>query len=136
MATTKDVKIIQYGTATGHQPTYQPLTSAVSLYAGTVAVTRSGYLISPDTSVTSADYVWGIVNGIVDSNPAVSSPIVGAAANVTNVGISTGTFYLTPGTAGDALTNNWVYVRALQECDVACFHEESFCLGPSMAWNN
>ena len=104
MATTKDVKIIQYGTPDGHQPTFQPLTSAVSLYAGTVAVSRSGYLINPDTSVTSADYVWGIVNGIVDANPAVSSPIVGAAANVTNVGISTGTFYLTPGTAGDALT--------------------------------
>ena len=104
MATTQDLKVIRYGTEDGHQPTYQPLTSAVSVYAGTIAVSRAGYLINPDTSVQSTDCVWGVINGIVDSNPAVSSPITGVASNATNCGISTGTFFLAPGTSGDALT--------------------------------
>lgn len=103
MAVTHDVKIVQYGTPTGHQPTSQPITAGVSLYAGTVAMTHLGLLANPDSGVAAADIVFGIINGIVDSNPAVSSPIVGAAANVSIAGISTGTFYLTPGTAGDAL---------------------------------
>ena len=104
MSTTQDLKIIRYGTEDGHQPTAQPLTSAVSLYSGTVAVTRAGYLIDPDAAVQSTDYCWGVINGIVDSNPTVSSPITGAASNVTVCGISTGSFFLTPGTSSDALT--------------------------------
>jgi len=103
MAVTKDVKIVQFGTSTGHQPTYQPVTAAASLYSGTVAMTHLGLLKNPDVAIDPADIVWGVINGIVDGNPAVSSPIVGAASNVTIAGISTGTFYLTPGTAGDAL---------------------------------
>jgi len=103
MSVTKDVKIVRFGSGTGHQPTYQPITAAASLYAGTVAMTHLGLLANPDSGVAAADIVWGVINGIVDSNPAVSSPIVGAASNVTIAGISTGTFYLTPGTAGDAL---------------------------------
>lgn len=104
MSTTQDIKVIRYGTQDGHQPTAQPLTSAVSVYGGTVAVTRAGYLINPDTAVQSTDYVWGVINGIVDSNPTVASPITGVASNLTVCGIDTGSFFLTPGTSADALT--------------------------------
>jgi len=104
MSTTKDILTIRYGTQDGHQPVAQPLTSGVSVYSGTVAVTRAGYLINPDTAVQSTDICWGIINGIVDSNPTVASPITGVASNATICGIDTGSFFLTPGTSADALT--------------------------------
>lgn len=104
MATTHDLKIIRYGTEDGHQPTAQPLTSSVSVYAGTLAVTHNGYLINPDSGVATGDYCWGVINGIVDSNPAVSSPITGVASNGTVCGISTGTFFFACGSGADAFT--------------------------------
>lgn len=105
MSTTKDLKIIRYGTPDGHQPTYQPIQSAVSLFAGQLAITRSGYLIQPDTSVTSTDKVWGILNGLYDSAPPVTSPLTGGTtAGLHLAGIDTGSFWLTPGTSSDALT--------------------------------
>ena len=105
MSTTKDLLTPRYGTQDGHQPTAQPVQSAVSLYIGQVAVTRAGYLIQPDTAVQSTDICWGIVNGLVDSQETVSSPIAGGtAAGLHIAGIDTGTFFLTPGTSSDALT--------------------------------
>lgn len=105
MSTTKDLKIIRYGTQDGHQPTSQPIESSVSLYAGQMAITRSGYLIQPDTAVQSTDIVWGMLNGIIDSAPTVSSPMAGGTTHGLHVaGIDTGSFWLTPGTNSDALT--------------------------------
>lgn len=104
MSTTKDLKIIRYGTQDGHQPTSQPITASVSLYAGQMAITRAGYLIQPDTAVQSTDQVWGMLNGLVDGSPTVSSPISGGTASgLHTAGIDTGTFWLTPGTNTDAL---------------------------------
>lgn len=105
MSTTQDLNIIRYGTADGHQPQAQPIQSAVSLYIGQVAVTRSGYLIQPDTSVQSTDIVWGMINGQLDSQHAISSPMAGGTvAGLHIAGIDTGTFYLSIGTNSDALT--------------------------------
>jgi len=105
MSTTKDLKIIRYGTQDGHQPTSQPLQSAVSVYPGQFAVARSGYLIQPDTAVQSTDKVWGVLNGIVDTAPTTASPIAGGTtAGLHFLGIDTGSFYFTPGTSSDALT--------------------------------
>lgn len=105
MSTTQDLNILRFGTPDGHQPQYQPIQSAVSLYIGQVAVTRSGYLIQPDTAVQSTDIVWGLINGQLDSQEAVNSPLAGGtAAGLHTAGIDTGTFYLTPGTNSDALT--------------------------------
>lgn len=107
MSTTKDLKIIRYGTQDGHQPTSQPIESSVSLYAGQVAVTRGGYLIQPDTAVQSTDICWGVLPGIYDSAPAVSSPMSGGTtAGLHFAGIDTGSFWLTPGADADALAQS------------------------------
>lgn len=107
MSTTQDLNIIRYGTQDGHQPQAQPIESSVSLYIGQVAVTRAGYLIQPDTAVQSTDIVWGMLNGQLDSQETVSSPMAGGTtAGLHIAGIDTGSFYLTPGTSGDALVQS------------------------------
>lgn len=104
MSTTQDLNIVRYGTQDGHQPQSQPIESSVSLYIGQVAVTRAGYLIQPDTAVQSTDIVWGMLNGQIDSQETVSSPMSGGTTHGLHIaGIDTGSFYLTPGTSSDAL---------------------------------
>jgi hypothetical protein len=104
MAVTKDVKTIRYGTQDGHQPTAQPMAASVSIYAGTIAVTRAGYA-QPAHTPTNADICWGIYNGLNNGSPTVSTPITnGTTAGDIVIGIDTGTFWLTPGTSSDALT--------------------------------
>lgn len=105
MSTTRDLNILRYGTPDGHQATSQPLKSTVSVYIGQIALTRSGYLIQPDTSVTNADIAWGVINGQVNSQETVSSPITGGSTDGDHVvGIDTGTFWLSNGTSSDELT--------------------------------
>lgn len=105
MAVTKDQKIIRYGTPDGHQPTAQPMKANVSIYAGTIALTDStGYAV-PATSTATTQKCWGVYNGLVNGSPHVSAPITAGSTNGdTIIGIDTGTFWLTPGTNSDALT--------------------------------
>lgn len=101
---TTDQKIVRYGTADGHQPGVQPQKSNTNIYAGTVAVTRGGYLIDPMTSVQSTDVVWGMINGEQDGAPHIVAPMAGGTVDGTHqLDFDTGSFYLLPGTAGDAL---------------------------------
>jgi hypothetical protein len=105
MATTQDLNILRYGVADGHQPQSQPLQSAVSVYIGQLAITRSGYLIQPDTSVASTDIAWGVINGQDNSQHTISSPIAGGTvAGLHILGIDTGSFYFSVGLSSDALT--------------------------------
>lgn len=107
MSTSADLNILEFGTPDGHQPTYQPIQSAVSLYIGQMAITRGGYLIQPDTSVTVNDTVWGLLNGQYDSQESVDSPMLGGSqAGLHTAGIATGTFYLTNGTSSDELAQS------------------------------
>lgn len=100
---TQDLLIVRYGTGDGHQDVAQPLTT-VSIYVGTVAVTRSGFLVNPDTSVLTTDTVWGVINGQVGGAPNTTTPLVGSTTSTLVCGISTGTFFLASGTGGNALT--------------------------------
>jgi hypothetical protein len=107
MSTTRDLKIIRHGTQDGHEPVAQPMQSAISLYAGQIALTRGGYLIQPDTSVQATDIAWGILDGTLNGAPAVSSPITNGSTSAGGngmLGIQTGTFYLRSGSGADALT--------------------------------
>lgn len=105
MATpTKDIRIWRYGTPDGHQQIALPMTANLSLYAGTVAVTRAGFLIDPSVSVQSTDVVWGVILGQSGSNPNVSTPIVAGSTNgATLAEVETGTFYMQNSTGGDAI---------------------------------
>ena len=115
MAQTKDALTLRYGTKDGHQNTYQPMAASVSIYSGTIALTNASGLAHPATSVATTDTCWGLFNGLLNGTPTVSTPIVeGTTAGVDTIGIDTGSFWLTPGTSGDALTQadvgNVVYV--------------------------
>lgn len=105
MATpTKDIQIFRYGTPDGHQQLTWPVGANVSLFAGTVAVSRSGFLIDPSAAVQSGDVVLGMILGQAGSNPVVSTPIVGGTTNGTvNAQIETGSFFLNSGSSGDAI---------------------------------
>lgn len=104
---TTDQKIIRYGTADGHQPGVQPQKSNTNIYAGIVAVTRGGYMIDPMAAVQNTDVVWGMINGEQDGAPHVVAPMEGGAVDGTHqLDFDTGSFYLTPGTSGDALAQS------------------------------
>lgn len=106
MAITKDVPILRYGTPDGHQPDAKPVKASAALYAGTVVTTDStGYVTGSNTAVAATDIVWGVFNGIVNSNPMVSSPVTAGTTNGdTVIGIDTGTFFLASATDADQLT--------------------------------
>jgi hypothetical protein len=104
---TNDQKIVRYGTADGHQPGVQPQKSNTNIYAGTVAVTRGGYLIDPMAAVQTTDVCWGMINGQQDGAPHTVAPMAGGAVDGTHqLDFDTGSFYLLPGTAGDALAQS------------------------------
>lgn len=107
MALTADIKTIRFGSpGNSTQPMNLPLTAAATVYRGSVAVTRSGYLVAPSTP-QSTDIVWGIVNkagaGTADTGPG----IVGGTTNGNvTVEVSTGSFFLQNGTGADALAQS------------------------------
>lgn len=104
MAVTHDIKTIRYGTVDGHQPTYQPMGASVSVYAGTIALTDSAGLAKSAATPASTDTCWGIFNGLLNGTPTTSSPVSnGTTAGVNTIGIYTGSFWLTPGSSGDAI---------------------------------
>ena len=82
MALTADVHTIRYG-APGNstQPTALGLTANATVYRGSVATTRSGYLVAA-SSPQSTDIVWGIIenvdeganNGtVIDGQPGITA---------------------------------------------------------------
>lgn len=105
MAVTTDVPIYRWGTQDGHQPTAQPQKASSSIYAGTIAVTQSGYAKDAGSSAASTDVVWGIYNGQYDSQPHFTSPMAGGTSDGLHVvGIDQGSFLLASATGPDAIT--------------------------------
>ena len=105
MALTSDVHTYRYGVVgNASQPVNQPLTGSATVYRGSVAVTRAGYLVAASTP-QSTDIVWGIIEqsgpGFADTGPGITAP------NSTNgsmtVEVSTGSFWLINGTGADAI---------------------------------
>ena len=120
MALSADIKIIRYGVVDAHPPLTKGLTAASTVYRGSVATTRSGYLVAPSTP-QSGDIVWGLVAnggpGISDTGPG----ILGASpSGTTPVEIATGDFLLAGGTGSDALTvtNEGAVVYLINETTV------------------
>lgn len=104
MALTRSAKILRYSVGDTHQDTYQPALANASVYAGSIALTNSAGLAKSSVSPASTDTCWGLYNGIIDTAPALDSPIVVGTTNGANtLGIETGTFYLLPGSNADAL---------------------------------
>lgn len=117
MALTKDVKIIRYGSPTGHQPLAQPLGGSVTVYRGSIALTGSNGFLKNASSPASTDRCWGLIDEAIGLASAFTAPGI-VNPNTTNGGVSvdiqTGTFLVAPGTGADALAQadcgNSVYV--------------------------
>ncbi len=95
MALTGDIKIIRDGVpGNASQPVNQPVKANQTVYRGSVAITRSGYMY-PATAPLSTDVVWGIVDkygpGIADTGPGI---VGGATDGAVTCEIATGSFFL------------------------------------------
>jgi len=105
MALTADIHPIRYG-APGNstQPTNLPLTASATVYRGSVATTRSGYLVAA-SSPQSTDVVWGLIDQAGPGNIDGAPGIIGGTTNgAVTVDVATGTFWLSAGTGSDAIT--------------------------------
>jgi hypothetical protein len=109
MALTADVHTIRYGTpGNSTQPTAIGLTASATVYRGSVATTRSGYLVAA-SSPQSTDLVWGMIAGVdegsnngtvIDGQPGITG---GTTNGSVTVSVETGSFWLSQGTGGDAI---------------------------------
>ena len=76
MALTGDVKTFRYGSpGNSTQPQNLGLTASATVYRGSIATTRSGYLVAA-SSPQSTDITWGIIDkygpGTADTGPGIT----------------------------------------------------------------
>lgn len=107
MALSRDIKIVRYGTpGNSTQPVNQPLTASAKVYRGSVATTRSGYLIAATAPAAATDIVWGLIEkagpGKANTDPGITD--TSGVNGGTTVEIATGTFFLASDTGGGAIT--------------------------------
>jgi hypothetical protein len=106
MALTADVKMVRYGTpGGGTQPVNQPVKAAAVVYRGSVAITRSGYVVAATSPASATDIVWGIIESAGPGTANLAPGITGGATDgAVTVEIATGTFFLASATGGGAIT--------------------------------
>jgi hypothetical protein len=104
-ALTADIKAIRYGTpGNSTQPVQQPVKANSTVYRGSVAITRSGFVVAASTP-QSGDLVWGVIESAGAGQPDLSPGVVGGSTDgAVTVLIATGSFFLASGTGSDALT--------------------------------
>ena len=102
---TQDIPTHRFGTpGNSTQPIAKGIKAAATVYRGSIAVTRSGYLVAGSSPQTT-DVCWGIIDkagaGAADTGPGITGGTTdgGVAAE-----ISTGSFWVNAGTGVDALT--------------------------------
>lgn len=105
MALTQDVKTFRFGSpGNSTQPMNFGLTAAVTVYRGSIAITRSGYIANA-SSPQSTDTTWGLIDKAGAGTSDIGPGIVGGTTNGSvTVEIATGSFFLQNGTGADALT--------------------------------
>ena len=100
-ALSADVPTIRFGVpGSATQQISKPLAASVTVYGGSIATTRAGYL-TPASSPASTDVVWGLIGRWTPLNPPLAQSSV---AGTYNVAIDTGAFFLNAGTGSDALS--------------------------------
>lgn len=106
MALTSDVKTVRVGAEGRHDPIAAPLTAAVTVYSGSIALLNSSGYLKNSSSPASTDTIIGIVGGPSAGTFVKTGP--GITGGVSNgdvwVECLTGVFVLASGTGGDALT--------------------------------
>ena len=92
MTVTTDQLTDRYGTPDQATPIMaQPMTANTKVYAGTVAITRSGYVVASDSPL-STDVVWGIVSKQTDNTTATG--FGGGGTGAVQCPIDRGAFWL------------------------------------------
>lgn len=123
MALSKDVQTNRFGSEGLHEPLSAPLGSAVTVYSGSIAISRAGYLANASVP-QSTDVVLGIIGDPAGGTYVKTGPgIVGNGSQGANgvwVTIQTGSFILASGTGADALaeTDVGATVYAIDEVTV------------------
>lgn len=106
-ALSKDVFVNRSGVEGLHEPLAAPLGSAVTVYSGSIALSRAGYLANASAPQTT-DVVLGLIGNPAGGTYTKTGPgIVGNGSQGANgvwVEILTGSFILASGTGADALT--------------------------------
>jgi hypothetical protein len=106
MALSKDILVSRVGAEGVHEDLSAPLGSAVTVYGGSFAATRAGYLANM-ASPQSTDVVLGLVGEPAGGTYVKTGPgIVGNGSQGANgvwVEILTGSFLMANGTGADAL---------------------------------
>lgn len=101
MALSADVPPVRFGvTGNSTQQISKPIAASVTVYGGSVATTRAGY-ITPASSPASTDVVWGL---IYRQTPLVPPQAASSVAGTYNAVIDTGSFFLNAGTGADAMS--------------------------------
>lgn len=105
MALSADIPIRRVGAEGQHEPIAAPIKASNTLYSGSIALSRSGYLVNA-ASPQSTDVCLGIVGDPTGGTYVKTGP--GIAGGTTDGGVwvdcETGVFLLKSGTGGDALT--------------------------------
>lgn len=92
MTVSKDVLTDRYGTpAQAPEIMSQPMTANTKVYAGTFAITRSGYVVASDSPL-STDVCWGIVDRQTDNTTATG--FGGGGTGAVQCPIDRGDFWL------------------------------------------
>ena len=106
MALSKDIFVNRVGSEGKHEDLAAPLGSAVTVYSGSIALLRAGYL-AVASSPQSTDYCMGLIGDPAGGTYVKTGPgIVGNGSQGANgvwVEILTGSFILANGTGADAL---------------------------------
>jgi hypothetical protein len=106
MPLSKDIYVNRLGAEGVHEAIVAPLGSAVTVYAGSIALSRAGYLAN-SAIPQSTDVVLGLIGEPAGGTYVKTGPgIVGNGSQGANgvwVEILTGSFILASGTGADAL---------------------------------
>lgn len=103
---TADISTERYGTPGNEtQPINLNLKASVTVYRGSIALTRTGVAVpAVNSNLTSTDICWGLYEnagpGTADTGPGITG---GSADGLVTVEVMTGTFFLASSTGGDAL---------------------------------
>lgn len=110
-ALTKDVFVNRFGSEGVHEEIAAPLGSAVTVYSGSIALSRAGYLANASAPQIT-DTVLGLIGDPAGGTYVKTGPgIVGNGSQGTNgvwINILTGSFILASGSGADLLDETTV----------------------------
>lgn len=92
MTVSKDILTDRYGTPDqAPEIMSQPMTANTKVYGGTIAITRSGYVVASDSPL-STDVCWGIISKQTDNTTATG--FGGGGTGAVQAPIDRGDFWL------------------------------------------